>query len=388
MTTLSNVGDRQALPPRRDPYWSRIKKGCYLGFRKMTTGSGGTWSARALDETAGKQVYRPLGDFSELPDHMRYDAAQTAATAWFDHLGKGGTPLVVTVRDACKNYVDHLRDTKGERAIKDAEARFKNYVLNNGRLAGTELQKLTPAHLQAWRKALKALPTTSGARRGERRSDSSLNRDMTCFRAALNLAYRDGLVSSDFAWRGKLLPVKKADRQRNVVLDAEQRRKLVRQAPDDLAGLLGAMSLIPMRPGALAALTVASYDKRLKTLTVGKDKAGKDRKIMLPDATASFFADHCKDKLPGAPLLARSNGKHWEKDAWKYPIKEAAAAAELPDNVTCYTLRHSVITDMIHGGLDILTVAQLSGTSARMIEEYYGHLTEERARDALARLVL
>ena len=388
MTTLSNVGDRQALPPRRDPYWSRVKKGCYLGFRKMTTGSGGTWSARALDETAGKQVYRPLGDFSELPDHMRYDAAQAAAIAWFDHLGKGGTPLVVTVRDACQNYVDHLRDTKGDRAIKDAEARFNNYVLNNGRLAGTELQKLTPAHLQTWRKALKALPTTSGARRGERRSDSSLNRDMTCFRAALNLAYRDGLVSSDFAWRGKLLPVKDADRRRNLVLDVDQRRKLVSHAPDDLAGLLRAMSLVPLRPGALAALTVASYDKRLKTLTVGKDKAGNDRKIMLPDATASFFADHCKDKLPGAPLLARSNGKHWEKDAWKYPVKDAAAAAELPDTVTCYTLRHSVITDMIHGGLDITTVAQLSGTSVLMIERHYGHLTQKHARDALARLVL
>lgn len=388
MSTLSNVGDRQALKPRRDPYWSRIVKGCYLGFRKMTAGSDGTWSARALDETSGKQVYKPLGDLSELPDHLRHDAAQKAAVAWFDHLGKGGTPLVVTVRDACKNYVDHLRDTKGARAIKDAEARFNSYVLNNGKLASTELQKLTPAHLQTWRKALKALPTTSGARRGEKRSDSSLNRDMTCFRAALNLAYRDGLVSSDFAWRGKLLPVKDADRRRNVYIDVDQRRKLVSHAPDDLAGLLRAMSIVPLRPGALAALTVASYDKRLKTLTVGKDKAGRDRKLMLPDTTATFFADHCKDKLPGAPLLARSNGKQWEKDAWKYPVKDAAAAAELPDTVTCYTLRHSVITDMIHGGLDITTVAQLSGTSVLMIEKHYGHLTQKHARDALARLVL
>ena len=83
-----------------------------------------------------------------------------------------------------------------------------------------------------------------------------------------------------------------------------------------------------------------------------------------------------------------ANGKHWEKDAWKYPVKDAAAAAELPDTVTCYTLRHSVITDMIHGGLDITTVAQLSGTSVLMIEKHYGHLTQEHARDALARLVL
>ena len=60
----------------------------------------------------------------------------------------------------------------------------------------------------------------------------------------------------------------------------------------------------------------------------------------------------------------------------------------LPNTVTCYTLRHSVITDMIHGGLDAVTVAQLSGTSLLMIERHYGHLTEKHARDALARLVL
>ena len=92
--------------------------------------------------------------------------------------------------------------------------------------------------------------------------------------------------------------------------------------------------------------------------------------------------------MPGAPLFSRADGKTWDKDAWKYPVKDAAKAANLPDNVTAYTLRHSVITDLIHAGLDTLTVAQLSGTSVLMIEKHYGHLTRDHARDALARLVL
>jgi integrase len=182
---------------------------------------------------------------------------------------------------------------------------------------------------------------------------------MTCLRAALNLAYRDGLVTSDFAWRTKLLPVKNADQRRDVYLDVDQRRKLVSCAADDLANLLRGLSLVPLRPGALAALTVSSFDKRLKTLTVGKDKSGKDRKVSLPDATAAFFEQQTKDKLPGAPLLSRADGKQWDKDAWKYPVKDAAKAADLPNSVTAYTLRHSVITDLIHAGLDTLTVAQL-----------------------------
>jgi site-specific recombinase XerD len=388
MASFSKVVERAKLKPRRDPYWTKLSKGCYLGYRKMSLGGDGTWTARLHDETTGKQVYKPLGAFSELPDHQRYDAAQKAAKEWFEHLGKGGSAQVTTVGDACEKYVRHLRESKGNRAANEAQGRFDRTVLPHRKLAGTELSKLTPAHLEGWRKSLRDKPTASGARRGETRSDSSLNRDMTCLRAALNLAYRDGLVTSDFAWRSKLRPVKNADRRRDGYLDTDERRKLISHAPDDLANLLRGLSLVPLRPGALAGLTVASYDKRLKTLTVGKDKAGKDRKITLPDATAMFFANLCKDKLPAAPLFCRSNGKAWDKDAWKYPVKDAVKAAKLPDDVTCYTIRHSVITDLIHSGLDTLTVAQLSGTSVLMIEKHYGHLTRDHARDALARLRL
>jgi integrase len=388
MTAITTVQDRSKLAPRREPYWSRVMKGCYLGFRKMTSSTSGAWLARYLDETTGKQTYHSLGDFTELPDHQRFDAATKAAQAWFERLGKGGAAETLTVAEVCKRYVEHLRDEKGDKSADDAQARFDRYVKPNRRLCGTEITKLTPAHLDAWRKGLRATVTANGPRKGEKRSDSALNRDMTCLRAALNMAYRDGLVTSDFAWRAKLVPVKNADRRREVYLDADQRRKLISNAPDDLANLLRGLSLVPLRPGALAALNVGGYDKRLKTLAVGKDKAGQDRKVPLPDATAAFFEQQSKDKLPGAPLLSRADGKTWDKDAWKYPVKDAAKAANLPDNVTAYTLRHSVITDLIHAGLDTLTVAQLSGTSVLMIEKHYGHLTRDHARDALARLVL
>jgi integrase len=59
----------------------------------------------------------------------------------------------------------------------------------------------------------------------------------------------------------------------------------------------------------------------------------------------------------------------------------------LPETVTAYTLRHSVITDLISlHDLDINTVAIISGTSARMIEQHYGHLIRDRAVSALAKL--
>ena len=387
-TKIDTVSSRDRLKPRREPYWHRVSKGCYVGFRKMVSTGHGNWIARAMQESSGKENYKALGDLSELPDHLRFDAAQKAAQTWFEHLGRGGTAGSPTIADACSRYVRHLRATKTERAANDAEARFKNYVLNHTRLAATELPKLTPTQLEGWRKSLKELPTRSGGRRGQPRSDSTLNRDMTCFRAALNLAYLDGLLTTDFAWRSKLRPVKNADQRRELYLDRRQRLAFIEKAPPDLGAFLRGLCQLPVRPGALAKLKAGDFDRLLKVLKIGQDKSGKDRRIKLPSVTAEFFETASKDKLPTAPLLSRADGKAWNKDAWKGPVKAAVDAAKLPDGTTAYTLRHSVISDLVHDGLDLLTVAQISGTSVAMIERHYGHLRSDVAAGALARLAL
>lgn len=385
---IDTVTARDKLKPRREPYWHRLSKGCYLGYRRMSTATDGVWVARAQDERTTGKHYNSLGGFSELPEHQRFDAASKAAQDWFEHLGRGGSHEARTVKDACTTYVKQLRATKGDKAADDAQKRFDSYVLDDPKLAATELPKLTPAILEDWRETLRDRETTSGPRRGQKRTSSTLNRDMTCFRAALNLAYKDGHVTSDFAWRGKLLPLKNADRRRELYLDRDQRRKFIENAAPDLALFLRALAMVPLRPGALASLTVADYDKRLKVLKIGKDKAGADRKLKLPDQTAALFDTATKGKLPTAPLLARADGSAWNKDAWKWPVKQAAMDAELPEGATAYTLRHSTISDLVHDGLDLLTVAQISGTSVRMIEAHYGHLRGNVAASALAKLAL
>lgn len=401
---------RAKLKPRRGPYWQRDSKGCFVGFRKMTTASGGTWWPLHRDDATGKRTEHALGALEEHPDHQRFDKATNAARAWFDHLGKGGSAAPTTIKDVCERYVAHQRNTKPQtalteyaiarrgakgktgtasvRAADDAEARFENYVLDDKKFAATEVSKLTPAMLEKWRMRLQTRPTESGGNRGQARTASTLNRDMSCFRAALNLAFVDGLVTSDFAWRGKLLPIKDADQRRELYLDKDQRRKLIEKAPLDLAAFLRGLSLLPLRPGALAALTVSNFDKRLGVLTVGTDKAGRDRKLKMPKDTATVLEAASKDKLPAAPLFARADGRTWDRHAWKWPVKAAVKAAELPAGVTAYVLRHSTISDLVHGGLDLLTVAQISGTSVRMIEQHYGHLRGDVAADALAKLAL
>lgn len=389
--SITTVKARDALRPRHGPYWHRLAKGCYLGFQKTSATAAGTWVARFRDDD-GREPRHSLGGFGHLPPSERFDAAKDAAEAWFKHKGRGGTNEAKTLRQVCEAYVAHLRAEGRENTAKDAEGRFRRWIYTDAKLAATPVMKLTAKQVDDWRKNLRktpAIPQNKDKPATQPRSDSSLNRDMTTLRAALNLAMENGDVTSDHSWKVKLKPVKAADSRREAYLDIGQRRKLIEAAPDDLARFLRALCLLPLRPGAVAALNAGSFDKRLATLVIGKDKAGNERRITLPPSTAKFFAELVRGKLPGAPLLTRADGKRWDKDAWKYPIKEAVMAAGLPESTTAYALRHSTITDLISlHRLPTLTVAQLSGTSVAMIERHYGHLLQDQARDALAGLAL
>jgi integrase len=390
---LDTVNARDKLKPRREPYWQRLDSGCILGFRKMTAHSIGSWVARYRDAETGERPKYALGEFSELPAFERFGAAKRKAEEWFTHLGRGGSSETITVKVACANYVNHTRADKGAVRADDIEARFRRWV-DGEKIAGILLPKLSRTHVEGWRKKLAATPVVANPYAAEadqrirQRAPSSVNRDMAALRAALNYAHDLGNVTSDMAWRVALRPIERADGRRDLYLDRAQRKALIQASTPNLAKLLQAMSVVPLRPGALAGMTAANFDARLSVLTIGKDKAGGDRRIKLPKATAEFFKSLAKDKLPAALMFTRADGKRWSKDDWKVLIKIAAADAELPEETVAYTLRHSAITDLVTTGLDILTVAQLSGTSVGMIERHYGHLRADHAATALAALAL
>jgi integrase len=391
--TISTVDARSKLPPRDAPYWVNLKRGCKLGYRKLTAGSAGTWLARIYDSATTKQTWRTLGSFEDLQPNQRYDAAKAAAEKLAEHMSQGGTADTVTVKEAGAAYVAHLRAEGRGKTADDLKDRLKRWV-DDDKLGRLDVRKLTPHHLRAWRQALINKPVIINPHADEDqqktrvRAASSVNRDMAALRAALNFALANGTAMSDAAWRIELQPIPKADGRRDVYLDRDQRAALIKAAPADLALFIRGLCSVPLRPGAVAALTVGNFDKRLHTLTIGKDKAGKNRMIRLPPATAAFFTQQCKDKTTAAHIFARADGKQWNKDWWKKLLPVAVAQAELPATTTMYALRHSTITDLVVGGLNLMTVAQVSGTSVAMIEKHYAHLQQDQAAAALATLAV
>lgn len=382
---LSKVGERERLKARREPHWQRLRAGCFLGYRPSKRGGKGTWIARIYDEDSGKYRLKALGDFGTLAGNAIFAAAKKEAEALAELVEAGGEirTKVETVADACRAY--------GE-GRPEAEARFKRYVYRDA-LGKVKLDKLRRRHVAEWRRRLEELPAlVSRNKEGEKqtrsRAPSTVNRDMAVLRAALAKVLSPGAPNSEAAWQEALKAIPNANGRRTLYLDRGQRKRLVAKADAEAAPFVRALCLLPLRPGALAGLTVGDFDKRTSELTIGTDKAGKPRRIQLPAESAKLLAEQSEDKLPGAPLFMRANGKAWDKNSWKLPIAAAVRAADLPNGATAYTLRHSTITDLVRAGLPLLTIAQISGTSAEMIERHYGHLASDAAVKALGELTV
>ncbi|MCJ2180890.1 tyrosine-type recombinase/integrase [Novosphingobium album (ex Hu et al. 2023)] len=384
---LSKVGERNELRAQREPFWQRLRTGCFLGFRPSKRGGKGTWIARAYDEDAGRYHVKSLGDFGTLAGNEMFAAAKKEAEKLAELVEAGGEVRrkVETVADACREY---LKTHPG----KIAEGVFNRHIYSDA-VAKVKLDKLRRHHLRDWRKRLEEAPAiVSRSRKGEvrtrNRAQSTVNRDMAPFRAALNKVLAPGAPNSEAAWQEALKPFENADQRRLLYLDKSERRTLLAHIADDARPFVRALCLLPLRPGAMAALVAGDYDKRTAELTIGKDKAGGKRRILLPTESAALFAQQAKGKLPAASMFMRANGKPWDRNSWGDAIENAAKAAKLPKGTTAYTLRHSTITDLVSAGLPLLTIAQISGTSAEMIERHYGHLASDAAVKALGELAL
>lgn len=177
---------------------------------------------------------------------------------------------------------------------------------------------------------------------------------MVVLRAALAKVLLWGAPNSEAAWQEPLKAIANADGRRTLYFDRDQRLKLIESIDPEEEPFVRALCLLPLRSGALAALTVGDFDKRTAELTIGKDKNGKPRRIKIPAGAAELLALQTAGKLPAAPLFMRANGKPWNKDSWNDPIKKAVNAAALPTSATAYTLRHSTITDLVSAGLPLL----------------------------------
>ncbi len=364
--SIRSKAARAKLAPRREPYWDRISKGVGVGYRKSETG-GGTWIGRRKDDNR-KYQFKSFGD-----DVLEYDAARKLAEKWADELASGvqHDKRISTVADVCRLYVENRRVEKGEKTAYDAQKRFERLVY--GKQIGAILfSKLRPIDVEKWRNGQLDDDDPEDEETYNRAKDS-VNRNLKSLKAAFNYGKdRLKLVLSDAGWK-EINQFPDVASRRKGWLTAEQRNRLLDTMPGDLRTLATALLLIGARPGEIASANVADFNREAGLLALN-GKTGR-RDVPLSNQACKFFTMQAKDKIGNAPLLATADLQRWTAPVWGRMFREVREKASLPDAVL-YCMRHTYISEAIAQGVDVYTVAELTGTSVEIIQSNYGTLTD------------
>jgi integrase len=374
---ITTKAAREKLEHRKEPYWLKLRKGCFLGYAAGPK----TWHVRYRDRN-GKQNWKPLGD------NLDYAPAKAKAESWLDLATAGNrrAPSRGTVRAALMTYVLHLRSIGRRKTAQEARKRFALTVGRNEPLRAMKLEDVSRDDVEAWRDRL---------RKG--RKPRSINRQVRAVVAALNFAVTQrGHVGNREAW--ELVHLVDDDEENTAIfLTSLQRDRLIAASPKELAALLTGYRHTGARPSELAKTTVADFNAEGGTVTLrhrkGKGAKLRSRAVMLGDDGIEFFRGQARGKLPKAPLISNLDGGHWEAEDWSVAIRAAAivanetaktSAQRLPAGVSAYSFRHARIAELLQVFMvDPLTVAAQCGTSLIMIEKFYYKFISGSMREKL-----
>jgi integrase len=396
----SNLHTRAArvrLRPQRRPYWCTLRPGLlHLGYAKGHHGKPGYWTVRSYGGKVARGspyvISRLPGAADDYEDAngvtvLSYAQAQDLALAR-ENITKGTPAGPATVATAMQQYSEYLRTHR--RTAKDAEGRINALVLPQ--LGNIRLDDVTLEQLERWRDMLvkrKPMtgskhrdPTTEEAKRARR---ATTNRMINTLKAGLNFAFKRGMVNSDRAWR-LLARLPDANAQRPGFLTTEEVRRLI-NAADEASGfrdLVLAGLVTGCRYGELIALRVRDFDAQRGKLEIHRSKSGNSRVVVLSDEGVALFKRLAAGRAREEYLLRREDGQLWARSNQGPPMREACQRANIDPSVGFHQLRHTWASHAVMNGTPLMVVARnLGHRDTKMVEHFYGHLTEDYIDQAI-----
>ena len=201
-------------------------------------------------------------------------------------------------------------------------------------------------------------------------------------RAALNLAYREGHVPSDAAWK-RVRPFQNVDRAKVDYLEVAQARRLLNACEPDFRTVVQVGLATGMRFGEIRALRVADFHADSGSVLVRQSKSGKARHVFLNKEGLALFRQLCAGRRGREPLLTR-NGVPWGEDDQTRPMLLTCRRAGIDPPLGFHALRHSYASLAVRAGMPLLVLAKnLGHRDTRMVELHYGHLSDAYTADTV-----
>jgi integrase len=394
---------RAVLKSSGKPYWRAIDEGLHLGYRKGA--QSGKWVMRRY---VGGQSYvvETIGTADDKIDAdgaviLTFSQAQALARQQFVERkrSQAGVPSneagPYKVRDAVSDYLAWLGEHgKSARVIRwTAEASILPELGNE------PVARLTSDQINRWRESAAKEPARLRTKPGQkqryrtvapedreeekRRRRATANRKLVILKAALNMAWREGRVPSDAAWR-KVKPYRDTDRARSRYLLVAECQRLINAADPDLRLMIQAALQTGCRYAELAALVVSDFNSDAGTLHIQTSKSGKSRHVVLTDEGVTFFRSLTTGRSSRDRLLVKADGGRWLKSHQHRPMREACEHANIEPSVSFHVMRHTWASLAVMNGAPLMVVARNLGHSdTRMVERHYGHLAPSYVADAI-----
>jgi integrase len=290
-------------------------------------------------------------------------------------------PETYTVWQAWEDYAAQVRAEGREPDEVRAKAHIQNSI---GPLVVAS--ELTTQKLQDWLTKLATAPAQLRSRKGQlnyrrpktddakRARRASANRVLTLAKAALNFAFKQGVLPSDNAWK-RVSPFKQVDSAFARYLETEDANRLINVCSDELRPLVQAALLTGARYGELTRMKCEDFNARTGKLVVRKSKSGKPRDITLTEQGVEFFRHHCAGRT--GLMFTRANGYGWSKNDQSRPMREAVTRAKIEAPFGFHALRHTWASLSVMNGMPLIVVAKnLGHRDTRMVEKVYGHMSE------------
>jgi integrase len=402
---LSTPTARKRLKPKNNslPYWRFIAEGRHLGYRPHRgTAGAGTWCARLYMgdrrytyETLGAADDRAPADGEAV---LTYRQALEKAQAWCDQEDKKAKgvaprePESYTVAQCMADYVGWY--SAHRKALDRTQDAIEAHILPA--FEKRQVASLTARQIREWHQGIAKTParlrSAAGAApkwrevqgpEGERKRKASANRVLTILKAALNLAYSEGRVSSDDAWR-RVKPFKGADAAKISYLDQDQATRLLNACEPDFRSLAHAALLTGCRYGELIGLKVEDYLTDSGSIHIRQSKGGKARQVYLSEESVSVFEALTVGRAGSETMFLRADGLPWKAAHQDRRMRKACTVARIEPVISFHILRHTYASHYLMGGGSLAALAaQLGHADTRMTLRHYGHLADSwRAQEA------
>lgn len=401
---VSSADVRAAFEIRKTPYYSLIAYGRHIGYLRSQTGDA--WYARV--RTRAESYYRRrlgLAATVSNPDGLSYNQALALAREWFEssgikpwasdvqpigvrqHLVICPVPGQIAVAHALSDYVEWKRLAAAKSHFETNLSLINYHIVP--RLANIALDEFNGQHFREFVRAVLETPPKRGKQNiGKRRSIESLDQSalrkrkktvntlIGILRSAFHLAWENGKVDSDRAWRClRNLPT--VDRPRTLHLSRGECRDLLANCRPDVARLVMGALYTGCRATELLTMRCEDVGRDGYGVYINPMKQYRPRFVFLPDEGMAWFLQLTKSKKPKDLLFIRDSGKPWYGN-YKHLFKAAVREAGIPDEFTFHGLRHTYASQLIQAGATVYAVAeQLGHANPTTVLRTYGHLSPQ-----------